>query len=602
MPDTKITALTAIGVVDPASDPLPIVDVSDTSMAASGTTKKISINQILGAGGAGSFSTLAASGAATLSSTLGVTGATTLTGALVANGNVTLGDALADVVTVNGSLTARNGELASSIRAAASDYAGVAFDGATASTRIYSACQAIGTGDFSLWSRFRVPTSFANSPGVLWLSDSNGGTYRANSFGIYLETPGGTLRVFRYGTTPATDNRIATVASFLTNFVGQVVDVVVTRAGNTLKIYINGTDTAYTESTGGAAPAWGQTVVSDFALVGALSSTSIFSGSIYRTAIFNRALSAADVTDLIANGINPADQWGTQTAAYTSDFSAGADGWSGTRSTAVGNVDGISGVDNTLRLTVDSTASSTHYAVNPTVTGLLPGKRYRVGFNYFITAANATMNGLALWQLTSSNQRTTVQSVTGAWTSITPVEFVSTETRLDVLGYAGANSSFTGNGTDTFYLHSFVATRIGAIVDLDFSCGIGYQALDRSTNKLDGTLFNGVSWTLPEFSSTVRGTLTTNAGQQLLGTLAIPTDAHIDYVVVENVSAGSGRTFSLGTASGTLTNIINAQPLGANGTRTTFDPADGFSSTGNLWAAWSAAGTVKVTVAYRQVL
>jgi hypothetical protein len=51
MADTKITALTAISTVDPAVDVLPIVDVSDTTMAASGTTKKITSNQILGAGG-----------------------------------------------------------------------------------------------------------------------------------------------------------------------------------------------------------------------------------------------------------------------------------------------------------------------------------------------------------------------------------------------------------------------------------------------------------------------------------------------------------------------------------------------------------------------
>ena len=72
MPDAKITALTAISVIDPAVDPLPIVDVSDTAMAASGTTKKITINQLLGA-----------SGTATLASA-------TITGNLTAGGNVNL--------------------------------------------------------------------------------------------------------------------------------------------------------------------------------------------------------------------------------------------------------------------------------------------------------------------------------------------------------------------------------------------------------------------------------------------------------------------------------------------------------------------------------
>ena len=65
MPDAKITALTAISVIDVAADVLPIVDISDTSMAASGTTKKITINQIFGASGSATFSALTVSGAAT---------------------------------------------------------------------------------------------------------------------------------------------------------------------------------------------------------------------------------------------------------------------------------------------------------------------------------------------------------------------------------------------------------------------------------------------------------------------------------------------------------------------------------------------------------
>ena len=48
MPDSKITALTSIGTgTDPAVDPLVIVDVSDTTMAASGTTKKVTLNNLL---------------------------------------------------------------------------------------------------------------------------------------------------------------------------------------------------------------------------------------------------------------------------------------------------------------------------------------------------------------------------------------------------------------------------------------------------------------------------------------------------------------------------------------------------------------------------
>jgi hypothetical protein len=75
MADTKITALAAITTVDPAADVLPIVDISDTSMAASGTTKKITSNQILGAGGTATLASATITGDLTVaSSILKVTG------------------------------------------------------------------------------------------------------------------------------------------------------------------------------------------------------------------------------------------------------------------------------------------------------------------------------------------------------------------------------------------------------------------------------------------------------------------------------------------------------------------------------------------------
>ena len=71
MPDSKITALASTGTgTDPANDPLVIVDVSDTSMAATGTTKKVTLNQLL-----------ACSPTATLAST-------TITGDLTVDTNV----------------------------------------------------------------------------------------------------------------------------------------------------------------------------------------------------------------------------------------------------------------------------------------------------------------------------------------------------------------------------------------------------------------------------------------------------------------------------------------------------------------------------------
>ena len=67
MPDSKITALTALTAADPANDMFPVVDVSDTTMAASGTTKRISINNILACSPSATLASATITGNLTLS-------------------------------------------------------------------------------------------------------------------------------------------------------------------------------------------------------------------------------------------------------------------------------------------------------------------------------------------------------------------------------------------------------------------------------------------------------------------------------------------------------------------------------------------------------
>jgi hypothetical protein len=122
MADTKITALTAITTVDPAVDVLPIVDVSDTTMAASGTTKKITSNQILGAGGTATLASATITGDLTVdTSTLKVDTSNNRVGIVTASprsgfaldvlGNAALGDSTtggSSRLTLDGSGTAGN--------------------------------------------------------------------------------------------------------------------------------------------------------------------------------------------------------------------------------------------------------------------------------------------------------------------------------------------------------------------------------------------------------------------------------------------------------------------------------------------------------------
>lgn len=499
---------------------------------------------------------------------------------------------------LSGTFAARNGDTPSAIRAAASDYAAVSFDGATASTRISSTLtgQNIGTGAFSVWSRFRVPTSIPASqfPGILCLSDSNSTASRANAVRIFIDT--GVLVVQRYGATTS-DSRNANISGFATSYAGQVVDLVVTRTGTTLKVYINGTDTAYTETTSGTPPAWSDTVVSDFCIVGALNAgaTSIFTGRIYRSVVFNRALSAGDVTELITTGVNPADQWGTQTAVYTSDFSVNADSWSqnigNALLTATGNIDGISGVNDTLRFSNTDTVSVALQVRR--LTTLAANKRYRISFDYFAeTGSGLQFLGLGFFGTRYDAGSSAV--VENAWQTGVSLEAVIPQTQLPFSSF----TTSTGTSTSAFvagknvYFKNIVATRIGAIVDLDFTVGTGFQATDRSTNNLHGTLFNGVEFNQPKRMAVLYATTAASGNTQMLGTLAIPTNAVIEDVIVN--STGSA-TVSVGNVSAG-TQIVNAASVVSGRQRLTI--ATPFSTTGNLWVNSSAAVTLQFTILY----
>lgn len=576
MADTKITALAAIGAnpINVATFPIPMVDLVDTSMAASGTTKKVTVNQILGAGGTATFASV------------------TVTGAVVCNGAVTLGDAVGDAITATGSFTSYTGQAPSSIRAAASDYAAVNFDGATANTRIASTITTnpITTGDYTVWSRFRVPTTSRTDQDPLWTLGSD--AFGTGAYGIIARyfTSSNLLNILvrsSAGGASGGDSATADVTIPFATYAGQVVDLVVVRVGSVLTVYLNGTSLtvtyAGTQATFALAPGNFPTNPAQLFSVGG-STTTPFRGRIYRSVVFNRALSASDVTELITLGVNPADQWGTQTAAYTSDFSVNTDSWSATNGTAAGNIDGIGGQDNNLRYTIGSGANTADgLSRNSTV---IPSKRYRLNFAYYIPSGQTQITTLRAF--VGLAQVIGGLNVTNAWTDVLAEGIASGDAFLRV------NQNFvgTGNGTDVFYIRAVTATRIGAIVDLDFTVGAGYQATDRSSNNLHGTLFNGVEFTQPKRVAVLYATTTASGNTQMLGTLAIPTNAVIEDVIVN--STGSS-TVSVGNVSAG-TQIVNGASVVSGRQKLTI--ATPFSTTGNLWVNSSAAVTLQFTILY----
>jgi hypothetical protein len=469
------------------------------------------------------------------------------------------------------------GGIGSAIRAAASDYAAVAFDGATASTRIASACQAIGTGDFSLWSRFRVPTATpSNQPVIIALSDSGSS---AGTDSAYMSFENADLRFTKFGAS-SSDARRATISGVVTAYSGQVVDIVVTRTGTTLKIYINGTDTAYTETTAGTPPAWSSSVNSSFVVVGARSSTTIFSGRIYRSVVFNRALSASNVTELITVGVNPADQWGTQTAVLNATFTGTTDSF-----TATGAGVSVASVANQLEVT--STTPTGGGTLRNSI--IVPAKNYRIAFKVRLQSGDCT--GLVRGSGALFNPIGATTNLNFTPTAVLTQYLYEFNNVSDTSLYLRLSNTINPTVVE---LDDVVLERIGAIVDLDFTVGAGYQATDRSTNALHGTLFNGVEFTQPKRVAVLYATTSTAAPQQVLGaTLSIPTNAIIEDIIV-NSSGAATVTIRDATPSGSI--IVNAAVVVAGRQKLTI--AQPFSSTGNLWVSSSTTAVLQFTILY----
>ena len=506
---------------------------------------------------------------------------------------------------VTGSTTALGGLDASAIRAAASDYAAVNFDGATASTRIASTITTnpITTGDYTVWSRFRVPTTSIAGQDPLWTLGSSadgGGAYgitaryftATNLINIIIRNSA--------GGSSGGDSATADVTVPFATYAGQVVDLVVVRVGSVLTVYLNGTSLAVTysgtQATFALAPGNFPTNPAQFFGVGA-STTVPFRGRIYRSVVFNRALSATDVTELITVGVNPADQWGTQTAAYTKTTfpAAGADSWTALNSDITATVNSTAPDATTEWMSVERTTSTGRCDINRNST--LPtgqvNKRFRgsaliynedCGTRWFgVQVDNPTTVFDSSAQLANGAQGTITQEFIAGNSTAIRIGPLATANGLTSVGSVALNANY--------FVKAIVLTRIGAIVDLDFTVGTGYQATDRSTNQLNGTLFNGVSWTMPETSARLYATTAFLGNSQLLGTLSIPTNAVIEDIFVFVVGTS---TIQIGDVSGG-SSIVGSQ-IAAGYTRLTLA---GFrSTTGNLWVNSSNSNSMTFTIIY----
>ena len=182
-------------------------------------------------------------------------------------------------------------------------------------------------------------------------------------------------------------------------------------------------------------------------------------------ALYSRSLAVAD-TPLL--GVDASDRWAT-VVLYTSDFSAGADGFAAYRGTVTGNIDGIGGVDNTLRFYANAT-NNTHL-VEKTSIGIASGKRYRIQVDVYIPYSQTHVNGFMV-ALTDGASILTVDSPTlGAWkTYYAYTGVLTTQTSIRFYELATGASTFTGANSvtdDLIYIKNVIVTEIGCVADWD---------------------------------------------------------------------------------------------------------------------------------------
>jgi hypothetical protein len=343
-----------------------------------------------------------------------------------------------------------------------------------------------------------------------------------NSFNVDT-TSGGNLRAFVYDV--ASGNfRIATFTGLATTYAGKAVQLAFVRSGATFKGYVNGVDTAFTETSAGTAPAWSVSITSTFLCLGYSSSSDVCTATFFSLSLYNLALSQADVTEIYELGgavperfkfgsqvdSSSATSWASALLAYDTFTGVSASGFTATA------------------------AAGTKIAQKLTGRALTSGRQWLATFTATLTSG-AVPQIIFYDDAALSNEGSTPTTIAAGANSMT-VTLTRTATTPSI--------TFRTIGASSYAIASFVLKQLGAVCHFDGdSDGAGFQWHDESTNKLDATLTTtGVSWTKPQTLGYVRGTLTwagTHEAKSLLGQRCLPPNAIIEDCTVK-LSASSG--------------------------------------------------------------
>ncbi len=479
----------------------------------------------------------------------------------------------------------------------AGEKGGLTFDGATAGARLVAALtnQAVGTSPLSVFVRASVPLRGGSSGvGLLSLAASNSTSTVANAFQVLVGSTA--LSIYLFGGTTS-DWRSAQLDGFMAAYAGKVVDVLITRNGNSLSVFLNGTLVSLTEVTNGVAPNWGDTINGSFLWVGAYDNTHIWPGDIYRAAVFNLALGQPQVDELSLAGIPSWAKWGSQAILYASDFSAGVDAWMTTITgvTTTGNVDGVNGQNDWLKS--ERTGAAGYLIatrVHPAHT-LATGKRNRISARIY------NPNAAGLWFDAGWDG---YYSGSGVWVPAggqvdAVIEYqwqpgnvaMSNDLRLGLVTSQTSGLLRTDVGTgQAFYIKALSVMAVGCVCELDLSCGKGAFIGDRSTNRCWGELSTiGVAHKLElgagEFVVAkyfAHGDISSLGGTTRL--LDLPPNCAVLDVEFDRESAfDASTTLDVGTAGNTTLYVAAKSVASAGKTVATVSAGNTCALSGSAW-------------------
>ena len=315
-------------------------------------------------------------------------------------------------------------------------------------------------------------------------------------------------------------------------------------------------------------------------------------------AIFNRALTAAEVETLYRNGlagIADADRWGGVVAVQ--DTSSGTGFFGSINGTRTGNIDSIGGVNDTLRFYPD--ASNAIHGSPATTNVYFAGISYRIKFDIYIPSGNSNVTGIALDYRGGSitHDNLTVDT----WHTIEETVTPTTSGAFTIFQVASGSLTFVGANSvtdDLMYIANLSLTRLGAIAAYPMDEGIGYQLHDISSNHYDGLLSaSGFTHLLPKTEGKVRvkAADASSAMYMLRAGDIIPTNSIVDNVLSEQCFV------DLTNSAQTLDdNRIRLNPSGSD---LQIQRSDGSNhQTLGTVTAPSSLSDVDVEVQYKQVI